>query len=184
MRGLILGCGLTAVSTYLRPIRIRTWRAPRIFPHQPWQPNSRIRHCSSVSCGSGWPIGPNGGLSMFNKFDRQLTVRDAYRALAIGAMAAAFALAACASQQRLQEQQLKLLVAALPGEYDNNAQVQADVRAGVKPAHSPLALTVYKFKNGLLGENVLYVAERAAAAGRPLVFQQVWALAMDKTGKI
>jgi CpeT/CpcT family (DUF1001) len=117
-------------------------------------------------------------------FKRQLTVRDANRALAIGALAAAIALAGCASQKSAQEQQLKLLVAALPGEYDNNAQVQADARTGVQPAHSPLALTVYKFKNPLIGENVLYIAERANAAGRPLVFQQVWALAMDGTGKI
>jgi len=122
---------------------------------------------------------------MFNRLDRRLTVLGAHRALAIGAVAAAVALAGCASsQQRNQEQQLKLLVAALPGEYDNNVQVQADARAGVQPAHSPLALTVFKFKNVLLGENVLYVAESAAADGRRLVFQQVWALAMDKTGKI
>jgi len=117
-------------------------------------------------------------------FNWQLIVPGAHRALAIGAMAAAFALIGCASQQRNQEQQLKLLVAALPGEYDNNAQVQADARTGVQPAHSPLALTVYKFKNNLIGENVLYVAEHAAAPGHALIFQQVWALAMDKTGKI
>ncbi|HEX9139734.1 MAG TPA: CpcT/CpeT family chromophore lyase [Steroidobacteraceae bacterium] len=121
---------------------------------------------------------------MFNWFDRRLTIPGARRALAIGAVAASFALAGCASQQHNQEQQLKLLVAALPGEYDNNAQVQADARASVQPAHTPLALTVYKFKNGLVGENVLYVAERATTEGRRLVFQQVWALAMDGTGKI
>jgi hypothetical protein len=120
---------------------------------------------------------------MFNGLERRLTALRAYRALAMCAMAAAFALAGCASQQRLQQQQLKLLVAALPGEYDNTAQVQADARAGVQPAHLPLSLTVYKFKNNLLGENVLYVAERTAD-GRALAFQQVWALAMDATGKI
>jgi len=124
---------------------------------------------------------------MFNRLDRRLTILGAHRALAISALALAFALAGCAAQQqqRNQEQQLKLLVAALPGEYDNTVQVQADTRAGVQPAHAPLALTVYKFKNALIGENVLYVAERTAAAdGRRLVIQQVWALAMDKTGKI
>jgi hypothetical protein len=122
---------------------------------------------------------------MFNRLDRRPIVPGAHRALAIGALAVAFALASCASQQqRDQEQQLKLLVAALPGEYDNTVQVQADTRAGAQPAHSPLALTVYKFKNALIGENVLYVAERPAADGRRLIIQQVWALAMDKTGKI
>jgi CpeT/CpcT family (DUF1001) len=124
---------------------------------------------------------------MFNRLDRRLTVLGAHRALAIGALASAFVLAGCAAQQqqRNQEQQLKLLVAALPGEYDNTVQVQADARAGVQPAHAPLALTVYKFKNALIGENVLYVAERTAAAdGRRQIFQQVWALATDKTGKI
>src|SRR5277367_1550666 len=181
MRGLISACEPTAAFTCWRPIRIRTWRTPRISPRRHWQPNFRIRLCSSVSCGSGWPTGLNGGLSMFNW---QLIVPGAHRALAIGAMAAAFALIGCASQQRNQEQQLKLLVAALPGEYDNNAQVQADARTGVQPAHSPLALTVYKIKNNLIGENVMYVAEHAAAPGHALIFQQVWALAMDKTGKI
>src|ERR1700689_4522714 len=151
MRGLIFGCGLTGAFTYWKPTRIRTWRAPRISLLRRRQPNFLIRRCSSVLCGSGWPTGPNGGLSMFKRPNRRPTV--------LGALAVAFALAGCASQQqRNQEQQLKLLVAALPGEYDNTVQVQADTRAGVQPAHAPLALTVYKFKNALIGANVLYVA--------------------------
>lgn len=95
---------------------------------------------------------------------------------------AATVLGGCASQETLHETQLAQLLSWLPGNYDNTAQVQQDVREGVQPAHDALALSIVEVDDPVIGEHVYYVQEMAAGDARRVMAQNIWTFEASKQG--
>jgi hypothetical protein len=91
-----------------------------------------------------------------------------------GWVAAAALLVACADQQKLREQDLAELLGSIAGHYDNSAQVEADVRRGLRPPHDALALAIVPVDDPLIGDHVFYVQEMAADDPRRVMVQRVW----------
>ncbi len=79
-------------------------------------------------------------------------------------LAAAALLAGCAEQHKLAEQQLGLLVAMLPGSYENIAQARADGEGATQPggAREALRLVIVPVYAPMIGDHVFYTQEIAA----------------------
>ena len=104
---------------------------------------------------------------------------DGARVLACVAVAAL--LGACADQGKARELDLAELLGLIAGHYDNTAQVEADVRRGLRPPHDALALDIVPVDDPLIGEHVFYVQERAADDARRVMAQRIWTIdAVDK----
>jgi hypothetical protein len=80
-------------------------------------------------------------------------------------------LAACASQGKLRDVELGRIGDWLPGEYDNAAQVEADLLAAADPVHESLRMNLVPVSAPFLGKSVLYVEMLDAGSGRVLSAQ-------------
>jgi CpeT/CpcT family (DUF1001) len=104
------------------------------------------------------------------------------RRLAIAALAAlALALCACMGNdsQAHHEAELTALLAVLPGNYDNRAQAELDVRNGVRPAHDAVALSLTHVFAPRLGHYVYYAQETAADDPRRVLSQKMYGFQAD-----
>jgi hypothetical protein len=97
-------------------------------------------------------------------------------------LATALALAACAASPQRQQAERAALGAALAGSYDNLAQSAAELRAGTADPHEPLALLIVRVSAQLVGDDVFYVRETAAADPRRVFAQRIWVLEGDAAG--
>jgi len=93
-------------------------------------------------------------------------------------------LAACATTQDRRKGELAALMAQLPGAYDNLQQVQADAAAGRPGAHAAQALIIMRLQAPLVGDDVLYVRETAAADVRRVTAERVWSLKVSAAGQL
>jgi hypothetical protein len=98
-------------------------------------------------------------------------------------VAAASALSACKAAQQSKEHELDLaqITRWLPGNYNNNAQHEADVRAGKKPPHEALAIAIVPIDSPIMGGHAFYLQEMAADDPRRVMLQQI--LTFEQTGK-
>src|SRR5580704_3369726 len=72
----------------------------------------------------------------------------------------------------------------LPGTYNNNAQHDADVKAGKTP-HEALTVVIVPIDSPIMGEHVFYLQEMAADDPRRVMRQQVLSFAVsDKKGEV
>jgi hypothetical protein len=85
-------------------------------------------------------------------------------------------LVGCASQETLRTNELAVLVAQLPGLYDNQAQARADTAAGHAGAHPAQSLTILRLHAPLVGDQVFLVRETAAGDARRVVSQRIWSI--------
>jgi hypothetical protein len=90
------------------------------------------------------------------------------------------ALCACTDQTKLREAELTELLSALPGRYDNSAQVQRDAQQGARPAHEPVALIVVRVYTPRLGHHVLYAQEMAADDPRRVMSEKMFSFQVDE----
>lgn len=81
-------------------------------------------------------------------------------------VAAALLIGACASQSPHRDVELAQINEWLPGRYDNQAQIAADLAAG-RPTHEPLALVVVPVDALQMGHHVYYVEESAGRIEAP-----------------
>ncbi|HYB64802.1 MAG TPA: CpcT/CpeT family chromophore lyase [Steroidobacteraceae bacterium] len=101
--------------------------------------------------------------------------------LAALACAAALTAAGCASgPPKATEADLTLMLTMLPGRYDNTAQADADVRAGVHPAHEAVALLIMHVYTPRLGHYVYYAQESAANDPRRVLSQKMYSFQLDE----
>ena len=103
--------------------------------------------------------------------------RRARAAAAAGALAV---LCGCADQERVHEGELTLLLAVLPGTYDNTAQAELDARNAVRPAHDAVALTITHVETPRLGHHVYYAQETAADDPRRVLSQKMYSFTVDE----
>jgi CpeT/CpcT family (DUF1001) len=92
-------------------------------------------------------------------------------------------LVACAAQRQSKEHEVDLaqITRWLPGNYNNNAQHDSDVRAGKKPPHEALAISIVPIDSPIMGAHAFYLQEMAADDSRRVMLQQV--LSFEQTGK-
>jgi CpeT/CpcT family (DUF1001) len=91
------------------------------------------------------------------------------------------ALYACmgSKNQQLYETELTQLLAVFPGNYDNSAQAEADVRNGVRPAHEAVALSITHVFTPRLGHYAYYAQETAADDPRRVLSQKMYGFQVD-----
>jgi len=94
------------------------------------------------------------------------------------------ALGGCTSQQELRKAELVVLMAGLPGAYDNLQQVQADAAAGHHGAHAAQALLILRLQAPLVGDDVLYVRETASDDARRVTAERIWSLKVSEAGQL
>jgi CpeT/CpcT family (DUF1001) len=88
-------------------------------------------------------------------------------------MACALALPACTTDSKLREQDLSRLRSWLPGHYDNLAQVEADIAAGITDVREPVAIDVVPVNPGIMGDTVFYVQQSDAMNPRRVLSQRL-----------
>ena len=101
-----------------------------------------------------------------------------------GAAGALALLAACASQESIQQGELTQLLAVLPGTYDNTAQAQLDERNGARPPHDAVALTITHVETPRLGHYVYYAQETAAGDPNRVLSQKMYSFRVDEKSGI
>ena len=94
------------------------------------------------------------------------------------------ALGGCTSQQDLRKAELVVLMAGLPGAYDNLQQVQADAAAGHSGAHAAQSLLILRVQAPLVGDDVLYMRETAADDARRVTAERIWSLKVNEAGQV
>jgi|SRR5579863_949959 len=98
---------------------------------------------------------------------------ELFKAAHRAASTALLLLACCASKGPSPEAELKELTQLLPGHYDNLAQVQGDIRQGLRPPHDALAVDIIPIDAPMIGENAFYLQETAADDPRRVTAQRV-----------
>ncbi|HEY6482738.1 MAG TPA: chromophore lyase CpcT/CpeT [Steroidobacteraceae bacterium] len=78
------------------------------------------------------------------------------------------------------EQELAELLQWLPGHYDNTAQEQSDMHAGVRPPHEALALDIVSIDAPMIGPHAFYLQESAADDPRRVTAQRILVFAVVK----
>jgi hypothetical protein len=89
-------------------------------------------------------------------------------------------LGGCTDQTKVYQGDLTAMLAILPGHYDNTAQVEADTRNGVHPAHDPVALTVTHVYTPRLGHYVYYAQETAADNPLRVLSEKMYGFQIDE----
>ncbi|HEX4647681.1 MAG TPA: CpcT/CpeT family chromophore lyase [Steroidobacteraceae bacterium] len=97
----------------------------------------------------------------------------------LGLIAAASLLGGCASQEKLREEQLKQLLAWLPGRYEGGAQTESDTRRGLEPPHARIALVIVRVYTPRLGHHVLFAEETAADDPRRVMSERMLSFSVD-----
>jgi len=111
------------------------------------------------------------------------------QALRLGALllcvVATGALLACASGKKTKQDELALaqITRWLPGTYNNNAQHDADVKAGTPP-HEALAIAIVPIDSPIMGAHAFYLQQSAADDPRRVMVQQILTFEMTDKGKI
>ena len=101
------------------------------------------------------------------------------RNVAGGFLAGLLLLCGCTDQTKVQEGEMTQLLAVFPGQYDNTAQVEADMRAHAHPPHDAIALTITHVYTPRLGHHVYYAQEAAADDPRRVFSQKMYSFAVD-----
>jgi hypothetical protein len=83
-------------------------------------------------------------------------------------------LGGCASQEDLRRGELMLLAGALPGAWDNHAQVAGERGAGAQVVHLPERLEVTRVAAPVIGKIVFLVRERSSADARRVLGERLW----------
>lgn len=94
---------------------------------------------------------------------------------------AAFLLAGCADQSKVEEVELLQLLGALPGTYDTNAQADEDAHTGAKPAHDRITLVIARVSAPRIGHHVHYVQEMAPDDPNRVESQHLYSFKVDDT---
>jgi hypothetical protein len=92
------------------------------------------------------------------------------------------AVTGCADSEAVHREELLELAVTLGGQYDNTAQVQADVKNGVHPAHDALALRIIPIDAPVMGKHAFYVQESAADDPRRVMVQRIWSFDYSDKG--
>lgn len=95
------------------------------------------------------------------------------RAAALLALAAV-ALAGCATQENQRRAELVVLAGALPGAWDNHAQVAGERGAGAPVVHLPERLEVTRVAAPVIGKVVFLVRERSSTDARRVLGERLW----------
>ena len=100
------------------------------------------------------------------------------------ALLAALALlaAACTDQAEVRREEMLQLLQWLPGEYNNNVQVQTDIHNDIRPPHDALALHIIPIDAPVMGTHAFYVQETAADDPRRVMVQRVWTFDIGDKG--
>ena len=101
------------------------------------------------------------------------------RNVAGGFLAGLLLLCGCTDQTKVQEGEMTQLLAVFPGQYDNTAQVEADMRAHAHPPHDAIALTITHVYTPRLGHHVYYAQEAAADDPRRVFSQKMYSFTVD-----
>ena len=96
--------------------------------------------------------------------------------------ATGLAVAGCVDKEDVHHEELLELIVSLAGQYDNAAQVQADVKNGVHPAHDALALRIIPIDAPVMGKHAFYVQESAADDPRRVMVQRIWSFDYSAKG--
>ncbi|HEY4210400.1 MAG TPA: chromophore lyase CpcT/CpeT [Steroidobacteraceae bacterium] len=97
-------------------------------------------------------------------------------------MAAELAVAGCVDKEDLHHEELLELAVTLGGQYDNTAQVQADIKNAVHPAHDAVALHIIPIDAPVMGKHAFYVQESAADDPRRVLVQRIWSFDYSAKG--
>jgi hypothetical protein len=100
--------------------------------------------------------------------------------IAASACGAALLLGACASEPKVSEADLNVMLTMLPGRYDSSAQAEADARSGIHPAHEAVALVIIHVYTPRLGHYVYYAQESAADDPRRVLSQRMYSFKLDE----
>ena len=87
---------------------------------------------------------------------------------------AVIALAGCASQEDLRRGELVVLAGALPGAWDNHAQVAGERGGGAQVVHLPERLEITRVAAPVIGKLVFLVRERSSADTRRVLGERLW----------
>ena len=94
------------------------------------------------------------------------------------AVLSVLSVAACTSQEKLQETQLTELLAWMPGTYDGRAPTT--VQGGVIMPHGAITMVVAKVYAPRLGHHVFYVQEMAADDPLRVLSQRMFSFKVDE----
>lgn len=95
------------------------------------------------------------------------------RALLAASLLALIALAGCTTDSKLREQDLARLRSWFPGHYDNIAQVEADIAAGIADVREPVAIDIVPVTAAIMGDTVFYVEQTDAMNPRRVLSQRL-----------
>jgi hypothetical protein len=85
--------------------------------------------------------------------------------------------AGCASTGARREEELAVLAARLPGDYDNLAQVKAEA-ASAGTGHAAMRLRISALSVPIVSQYVFHVRETAADDPRRVIAQSIWTLSL------
>ena len=103
-----------------------------------------------------------------------------YPAAPAALLALLLLLPGCTDQTKVHEGELSELLAVLPGNYDNTAQVEADIRNHANPPHDAVALTITHVYTPRLGHHVYYVQETAPDDPRRVFSEKMYSFTVDE----
>jgi hypothetical protein len=83
-------------------------------------------------------------------------------------------------QSKVNEGELTQLLALLPGEYDNRAQVELEARNGTRPGHDAVTLIITRVFTPRLGHHIYYAQEIAADDPRRVLSQRMYSFEVDE----
>jgi len=105
------------------------------------------------------------------------------RALAVAALGVLLTIACGCSgmrEERQREEDFGELLGWFPGHYDNKEQAAQDEKAGVHPAHAPIALIIVPVQTPRLGHHVFFAEETAADDPKRVMSERMFSFDIDE----
>ncbi|HEY8053122.1 MAG: CpcT/CpeT family chromophore lyase [Steroidobacterales bacterium] len=90
------------------------------------------------------------------------------------------ALGGCKDEAKIREGEMTQLLALLPGEYDNRAQVALDARNGARPSHDPVTLIITRVFTPRLGHHTYYAQEIVTDDPRRVLGEKMYSFQVDE----
>ena len=85
----------------------------------------------------------------------------------------ALSLQACTTNAKLRDQDLSRLRSWFPGQYDNLAQVEADIAGNVADVREPVSMVIVPVGAMIMGDTVFYVQQSDAMSPRRVLSQRL-----------